>query len=140
MVSITAAWEPVGSSTLVVEDVDMPRTLPPVDEDADVVGSAAEESVPGTLLDEPAETPLRGSFDLAAVRVKIQRLSDELAGALVSLERLCVLLSPVTKDASVQTHAPVTTNDNVQTVDCTEKERKLHALREAAAAYRPPRH
>ena len=41
-----------------------------------------------TLLVKPVEVHFRGSLDLAAIRVKIQRLSDELADALVSLERL----------------------------------------------------
>ena len=140
MVSTTGAWEPVGFSTPVVEDVVLPSTLPPVDEDVVMGGSAAEESVPGTLLGEPAETPLCGIFDLAAVRVKIQRLSDEFEEALVSLEKLCVLLSPATTDAYVQTLAPATTDANVQTGSTVELCRYEvgRRLGSAAANYTAP--
>ena len=58
---------------------------------------------PEALPLEPLEVPLGDNMDLAVIRVKIQRLSDELAGALVSLEELVRVPTAVVKDADVQT-------------------------------------
>ena len=58
---------------------------------------------PEALPLEPLEVPLGDNMDLAVIRVKIQRLSDELAGALVSLEELVRVPTAVVRDADVQT-------------------------------------
>ena len=60
-------------------------------------------STPDALPREPLEFPLGDNMDLAAIRVKVQRLSDEIAGALVSLEELVLVPTAVVEDAGVQT-------------------------------------
>ena len=82
-------------------------------------------SVPGTLLFETVEVPIDGSTDQAAIRVKMQRLRDELSDAekawdaaltagkatlettlteaLASLERLSLEHTAEVTDASLQT-------------------------------------
>ena len=60
-------------------------------------------SAPEAFPREPLEFPLGGNMDLAAIRVKVQRLSDELAAALVSLEELVLVPTAVVRDADCQT-------------------------------------
>ena len=60
-------------------------------------------TAPEALPREPLEFPLGDCMDLAAIRVKVQRLSDELAAALVSLEELVLVLTAVVRDADCQT-------------------------------------
>ena len=80
-------------------------------------------SAPEALPLEPLEFPLGDNMDLAAIRVKVQRLSDELAAALVSLEELVLAPTAVVRDADCQTEVVSVAEPTPSNTDLSAAER-----------------